>query len=52
MIAGIVVLPAILEALVLLSPATNSYPLIDFLTMIGSNTPCSLIDSANSSKAS
>ena len=34
-IAGIVFKPAILAARVLLSPATISYPLIDFLTIIG-----------------
>ena len=34
-IAGIVLSPAILEALVRRSPATNSYPLILFLTIIG-----------------
>ena len=52
MIAGISVSPAKRDALTLLSPAIISYPFIDFFTIIGWNTPCSLIESDSSFKAS
>ena len=48
MTAGTVSKPANLAALQRLSPATSSYPLMDFFTMIGSITPYSLIEFANS----
>ena len=51
-IAGILVSPASFDALTLLSPAIISYPFILLLTIIGWNTPCSLMDAANSEIAS
>ena len=50
-IAGILVSPAIADALYLLSPAIISYLSPIFLTIIGCITPWALIESANSRKA-